>query len=96
VPVSGKAISGVRISSSSPNTIAAYRDAFKLLLAFATQRTGNPPARCRRDAIERRLAIYTTRAATNCPTLHDKSISAHVLRDTAAMRLLHTPASIAP
>ncbi|MEV4245875.1 tyrosine-type recombinase/integrase [Streptosporangium canum] len=30
---------------ASPNTIAAYRDTFKLLLGFLAQRTGRPPAR---------------------------------------------------
>jgi site-specific recombinase XerD len=30
--------------SASANTIAAYRDTFRLLLAFATQRTGTPPS----------------------------------------------------
>ncbi len=30
--------------SASPNTIAAYRDTFRLLLRFATQRTGTPPS----------------------------------------------------
>jgi integrase/recombinase XerD len=29
---------------ASPNTIAAYRDTFRLLLAFAAQRTGTPPS----------------------------------------------------
>jgi integrase/recombinase XerD len=29
---------------ASPNTIAAYRDTFRLLLAFATDRTGTPPS----------------------------------------------------
>ena len=29
---------------ASPNTIAAYRDTFRLLLAFATERTGKPPS----------------------------------------------------
>jgi len=28
-----------------PNTVAAYRDAFKLLLVFAQQRTGKPPSK---------------------------------------------------
>jgi integrase/recombinase XerD len=28
---------------ASPNTIAAYRDTFRLLLAFVTERTGTPP-----------------------------------------------------
>jgi site-specific recombinase XerD len=29
----------------SPNTIASYRDTFRLLLSFAQQKTGTPPAR---------------------------------------------------
>ena len=42
-----------------------------------------------RDAIEHRLAHYTVQAATSCPSLHSKTITAHVLRHTTAMRLLH-------
>ena len=42
-----------------------------------------------RDAIEHRLAKYTTLAAERCPSLHSKRVSAHVLRHTAAMQLLH-------
>src|SRR6266478_645155 len=34
-----------RQRQASPHTIAAYRDAIKLLLAFAAQRTGKPPSR---------------------------------------------------
>lgn len=49
-------------------------------------RRGTPLSR---DAIERRLALYTDRVAADCTTLHGKKISAHVLRHTAAMRLLH-------
>jgi len=30
--------------SASPNTIAAYRDTFRLLLRFASERTGTPPS----------------------------------------------------
>lgn len=41
-----------------------------------------------RDAIEHRLAIYTERAAASCPSLTSKNVTAHVLRHTAAMRLL--------
>jgi len=29
----------------SPNTIASYRDTFRLLLSFAQHKTGKPPAR---------------------------------------------------
>jgi integrase/recombinase XerD len=42
-----------------------------------------------RDAIARRLTLYTHLAAANCPTLHTKNVTPHVLRHTAAMRLLH-------
>ncbi len=42
-----------------------------------------------RDALARRLTKYATRATNNCPTLHGKTITPHVLRHTAAMRLLH-------
>jgi site-specific recombinase XerD len=52
---------------------------------FPTRR-GTPLSR---DAIEHRLAHYTTRAAHRCPSLHGKTITAHVLRHTTAMRLLH-------
>lgn len=52
---------------------------------FPTRR-GTPLSR---DAIERRLALYSTRAAHACPTLRGKKITAHTLRHTAAMRLLH-------
>jgi len=42
-----------------------------------------------RDAIERRIAIHAEAAAAACPTLQTKKLTAHVLRHTAAMRLLH-------
>src|SRR5438552_14132264 len=34
-----------RQRQASPHTIAAYRDAIKLLLTFAAQQTGKPPSR---------------------------------------------------
>ena len=43
-----------------------------------------------RDAVERRLAVHTATAASLAPTLAEKKISPHVLRHTAAMRLLAT------
>jgi integrase/recombinase XerD len=49
-------------------------------------RTGG---RLSRDAVERRLARHTTAAAARCPSLNAKTITAHTLRHTAAMRLLH-------
>ena len=42
-----------------------------------------------RDAVARRLAKHTITAAHVCPTLHSKNVTPHVLRHTAAMRLLH-------
>jgi site-specific recombinase XerD len=49
-------------------------------------RTGGPLSR---DAVERRLAKHATTAAARCPSLNTKTITAHTLRHTAAMRLLH-------
>jgi integrase/recombinase XerD len=42
-----------------------------------------------RDAIEHRLTHYARQAADRCASLHGKTITAHVLRHTTAMRLLH-------
>jgi integrase/recombinase XerD len=42
-----------------------------------------------RDALERRLAKHAATAAAACPSLTAKTITPHVLRHTAAMRLLH-------
>jgi integrase/recombinase XerD len=51
---------------------------------FPTRR-GRPLSR---DAIEHRITLYAAKAAIDCPTLHGKTITAHVLRHTTAMRLL--------
>jgi site-specific recombinase XerD len=48
-------------------------------------RTGKPLSR---DAIEHRIALHATAGAIACPTLAKKHVTAHVLRHTAAMRLL--------
>ena len=42
-----------------------------------------------RDAMERRIAKYTAIAAVSCPSLIEKKVSPHVLRHSAAMRLLN-------
>lgn len=47
--------------------------------------TGTPLSR---DAVERRIIRYASVAAARCPSLRTKRISPHVLRHTAAMRLL--------
>jgi integrase/recombinase XerD len=52
---------------------------------FPTRR-GTPLSR---DAIEHRLGHYAATAATKCPSLQGKTVTAHMLRHTTAMRLLH-------
>ena len=37
---------------ASPHTISSYRDTFRLLLKFAQQRLGTPPARLTFEAID--------------------------------------------
>jgi len=49
-------------------------------------RSGRPLSR---DAIEHRLATYAKTAAATCPSLSAKKVTAHTLRHTAAMQLLH-------
>ena len=46
------------------------------------------------DALRQRLAVHATAAARACPTLTAKNITPHVLRHTAAMRLLHAGVDI--
>jgi len=48
--------------------------------------TGRPLTR---DALERRLAKHARHASAHCPSLQDRPVTPHVLRHTAAMRLLH-------
>jgi integrase/recombinase XerD len=76
-----------RITPLTRDTVAALR-------AWLAERGGTPaqplfPTRrgtaLSRDAVERRIA----RHAARCPTLREKKITAHTLRHTAAMRLLH-------
>lgn len=44
--------------------------------------------RMSRDAVAARLALHTATAAKSCPSLTTKTVTPHVLRHTAAMRLL--------
>jgi len=41
-----------------------------------------------RDGLERRISKHVAVAAKRCPSLREKKVTAHVLRHTAAMRLL--------
>ena len=69
-----------------------------ILRAWLRERNGQPsdplfPTRTgttlSRDALEHRLTKHAATAAQTCPSLRAKRITAHVLRHTAAMRLLH-------
>jgi integrase/recombinase XerD len=80
-----------RITPLTSTTVAVLRD-------WLGEHHGDPgaplfPTRSgttlSRDAIEHRLAHYTVWATDRCPSLHGKKITAHVLRHTTAMRLLH-------
>jgi integrase/recombinase XerD len=44
--------------------------------------------RLSRDGLERRLTKHVSTAARGCPSLHEKAITPHTLRHTAAMQLL--------
>lgn len=56
-----------------------------------TTRTGRTLSR---DALEHRLSKHAATAGRACPSLRQKTISLHVLRHTAAMRLLHAGVDI--
>jgi integrase len=69
-----------------------------VLRTWLAERAGDPtdplfPTRTgralSRDALEHRLRTYVAAAAVTCPALRTKTITLHVLRHTAAMRLLH-------
>jgi integrase len=80
-----------RVTPLTDTTVATLR-------AWLKERAGDPcdplfPTRTggalTRDALARRLTKYTADAAISCPSLRVKTITPHVLRHTAAMRLLH-------
>ncbi len=80
-----------RATPLTANTRAALRDWLgerpaDLTASLFPNRHGQPLSR---DAVEHRIAHYVALATPNCPSLHDKTITAHVLRHTTAMRLLH-------
>ena len=79
-----------RITPLTSGTIAILR-------AWLAERAGQPgdplfPTQTgralSRDALERRLAKYVAEAQVKCPTMAKKRVSMHVLRHSAAMRLL--------
>lgn len=79
-----------RITPLTTSTVAVMR-------AWLDERKGLPgdplfPTRTgrslSRDALEHRLAAYVEDAAAACPSLNRKRVTMHVLRHSAAMRLL--------
>ena len=80
-----------RITPLSKTTVAVLR-------TWLAERRGDPAqplfpnrtgGQLSRDAVEKRLARHASTAAGRCPSLKTKKITAHTLRHTAAMRLLH-------
>jgi integrase/recombinase XerD len=80
-----------RITPLTKNTIAVLR----AWLAERHRDPGQPlfpnrtGGRLSRDAVEKRLAQHVTTASAARPSLAAKHVTAHTLRHTAAMRLLH-------
>jgi integrase/recombinase XerD len=80
-----------RVTPLTESTVAVLR-------GWLTERKGNPTdplfptsrgSRLSRDALEHRLAKHVAIASGKAPTLREKKVTLHVLRHTAAMRLLH-------
>jgi integrase/recombinase XerD len=80
-----------RITPLSKTTVAVLR-------AWLAERRGDPAqplfpnrtgGRLSRDAVEKRVAQHAAAAACACPSLKAKKVTAHTLRHTAAMQLLH-------
>jgi site-specific recombinase XerD len=79
-----------RVTPLTQTTVAVLR-------VWLAERAGQPRnplfptsrgTRLSRDGLERRLTKHTAVAADTCPTLHEKTITPHTLRHTAAMQLL--------
>jgi integrase/recombinase XerD len=79
-----------RITPLTKQTVTVMR-------AWTQERDGRPDdplfatstgRKLSRDALERRLAKHAAAAAAACPSLATKTVTPHVLRHTAAMRLL--------
>ena len=82
-----------RVTPLIPVTVATLK-------VWVAERAGSPsdplfPTRQGRrlshDALEHRLAKHASTARHLCPSLASKTITPHVLRHTAAVRLLHAP-----
>lgn len=86
-----------RATPLNTQTVALLKRWLAELASHATgpvfpTRQGKPLSR---DAIERLLAKHVETATVTCPSLATKNVTAHVLRHTCAMRLLHAGTNIA-
>ena len=82
-----------RVTPLIPITVATIK-------VWLAERAGGPtdplfPTRQGRrlshDALERRIAKHASTASRACPSLQNKKVTPHVLRHTAAVRLLQAP-----
>jgi integrase/recombinase XerD len=80
-----------RITPLTPTTVATLR-------SWLTERAGAPEdplfpsnrgTTMSTDALQQRIARHAAAAVSACPSLLAKNVTPHVLRHTAAMRLLH-------
>lgn len=80
-----------------PQITPLTKGSVAILRAWLSERAGQPAAprfttqtgrALSRDALEHRLAKYVQKATDACPSLAQKSATMHVLRHSAAMRLL--------
>ena len=80
-----------RVTPLTAAAVAVLREWLRELPADPAQVLfpGRAGSRLSRDAVERRLSLHAATAAASRPSLAGKKISPHVLRHTAAMRLLH-------
>ena len=85
------------LAAAESRQAAAHARLLAVLRSWMAERGGQPgqpllPNRTgrqlSRDAVEHRLARHTAATAARCPSLNTKTITAHTLRHTAAMRLL--------
>jgi integrase/recombinase XerD len=76
---------------ASPNTVASYRDTFRLLLDFASQRTGRPPCRLQLEDLDAPLIgafpeHLETQRANATATRNVRLAAAHSMFRFAAFR----------
>ena len=77
-----------RITPLDRQTVNVLRNLTSLALVDTFVFPAREGTRMSHDAVAARLALHTAAASATCPTLTRKKVTAHVLRHTAAMRLL--------